>query len=636
MLGFLITVAVSVALSGLGIAVLKRLGSERDVCFRLGAVGLVGLGALGLASLVVLSFPGGVKWGLGLPIALVFVGLALGWKELAAMLRTGRKPVGAEWAFVGAYLLTGLFALVGVLAPSTMMDWDSLAYHFAVPKLWIQAGQAYSVSFIHHSNFPFVVDNLYVWGLQWGGESGAKGFSWMFALFGGLAIYGFARERWGGFAGWWSALAFVGMPVVAWEAGTGYVDVAHGLFAGLGLLQCARLIETWKREDAVLAAVFLGFAAGSKYTGLQTIAVCALVLGVAAVVLRTGWKPAALTIGLAAAIASPWYVRNAMLVGNPVFPFFYEQLGGKHWDQFSADIYRDEQQTFGVGRKEGGGRDWSQFPHAVFGMAYQPGRYTNPAPTQGMGHPVQALGVAVFAAAVCWLASGRLRRMESAALGGLLASFVLWFALSQQSRYAANFGVPLAVLLGGAVAWPRSGSVLAVVAALQSVYTLGLVKTTVTDGQLPVVLGRVEPDAYRAGTFFSRAQTINREALGGKVALYDEVFGYWLDVPYFWANPGHSTEIPYATLDTGAALADHLKGMGFTHVYLNLAFQDPAFRDRWLEAMRPGGAGFSPEEATGLDADLRTKWKRLLAEAVASGRFVPVAQEGRSLLFTLP
>lgn len=636
MLGFLITVAVSVALSGLGIAVLKRLGSERDVCFRLGAGGLVGLGALGLASLVVLSLPGGVKWGLGLPIALVFVGLALGWKELAAMLHTGRKPVGAEWAFVGVYLLTGLFALVGVLAPSTMMDWDSLAYHFAVPKLWIQAGQAYSVSFIHHSNFPFVVDNLYVWGLQWGGESGAKGFSWMFALFGGLAIYGFARERWGGFAGWWSALAFFGMPVVAWEAGTGYVDVAHGLFAGLGLLQCARLIETWKREDAVLAAVFLGFAAGSKYTGLQTIAVCALVLGVAAVVLRTGWKQAALTIVLAAAIASPWYVRNAMQVGNPVFPFFYEQLGGKHWDQFSADIYRDEQQTFGVGRKEGGGRDWSQFPHAVFGMAYQPGRYTNPAPTQGMGHPVQALGVAVFAAAVCWLASGRLRRMESAALGGLLASFVLWFALSQQSRYAANFGVPLAVLLGGAVAWPRSGSVLAVVAALQSVYTLGLVKTTVTDGQLPVVLGRVEPDAYRAGTFFSRAQTINREALGGKVALYDEVFGYWLDVPYFWANPGHSTEIPYATLDTGAALADHLKGMGFTHVYLNLAFQDPAFRDRWLEAMRPGGAGFSPEEATGLDADLRTKWKRLLAEAVASGRFVPVAQEGRSLLFTLP
>lgn len=635
MLGFLVTAAVSVALSGLGLGLLKRLAPERDVCFRLGAGGLVGLGVLGLASLLVLSLPGGAKWGLGLPIGLVVVGLAIGWKELGAMLRMGRKPVGAEWAFVGVYLLTGLFALVGVLAPSTMMDWDSLAYHFAVPKLWIQAGQAYSVSFIHHSNFPFVVDNLYVWGLQWGGESGAKGFSWMFALFGGLAIFGFARERWGGFAGWWSALAFAGMPVVAWEAGTGYVDVAHGLFAGLGLLQCARLIETGKRGDALLAAIFLGLAAGSKYTGLQTIAVCALVLVVAAVVLRIGWKEATLTVGLAILIASPWYVRNAVQVGNPVFPFFYEQLGGKHWDQFSADIYRDEQQSFGVGRKEGGGRDWSQFPHAVFGMAYQPGRYTNPAPTQGMGHPVQALGVAVFAVAVCWLASGRLRRLEAATLGGLLAGFVLWFALSQQSRYAANFGVPLAVMLGGAVAWPRSGAALAVVAALQSVVTLGLVKTSVTDLQLPVVLGRVEPDAYRAGTFFSRAQTINREAIGGKVALYDEVFGFWLDVPYFWANPGHSTEIPYASLDDGVALADHLKSMGFTHVYLNLAFQDPAFRDRWLEAMRPGGAGFSPEEAKGLDGDLRTKWKRLLAEAVSAGRLAPVAQEGRSLLFIL-
>jgi hypothetical protein len=58
------------------------------------------------------------------------------------------------------------------------------------------------------------------------------------------------------------------------------------------------------------------------------------------------------------------------------------------------------------------------------------------------------------------------------------------------------------------------------------------------------------------------------------VALYDEVRGFYLDVNYYWANPGHHTAIPHEQISTTDEWISALKSLGTTHVYLNL---DPAF-----------------------------------------------------------
>src|SRR6202011_1887734 len=112
-----------------------------------------------------------------------------------------------------------LFATVSVLAPSDTMEWDTLAYHLAVPKLWLQAGQIQPISYIHHSNFPFAVDNLYIWGLAWGGEEGAKAFTLAFHTYGIFAVFGFARQVYGELAGWWAALTWATIPAVLWLSG---------------------------------------------------------------------------------------------------------------------------------------------------------------------------------------------------------------------------------------------------------------------------------------------------------------------------------------------------------------------------------------------------------------------------------
>ncbi|MEZ5162187.1 MAG: hypothetical protein R2688_00235 [Fimbriimonadaceae bacterium] len=148
----------------------------------------------------------------------------------------GRKNLGV----VALFGLLLLFPLVASLSPSTTMDWDSIAYHLAVPKMWMQDGQIHKVLNLHHSNFPFSIDNLYIWGLALGGEAGAKAFSFAILVFGVLAVYGTARRCFpdSQFAGLAAGLIFAGSPVVLWESGTAYIDVAHGLYAGLGVF-CA-------------------------------------------------------------------------------------------------------------------------------------------------------------------------------------------------------------------------------------------------------------------------------------------------------------------------------------------------------------------------------------------------------------
>lgn len=627
----LATVLFSLAVALGGAALLRKV--DLDPAERLGLGGLLGLGAVGWITFFLLVTGVGVRQAALFGVVVGLIGLVVAWRlGVFATLRLS-TPRGASLALLALAVVMLLVPFVGSLAPSDTMDWDSLAYHFAVPKIWIAEGRMVSVPFIHHSFFPFVVDNLYVWGVQWGGEAGAKGFGVMFAVFGSFALFGLARRWFGGLAGWWAVAGFLAMPVVLWEAGTGYIDVAHGLFAGLGVLYAAAAVAG--RGSWVVAGLLLGLGAASKYTGLQ-VCVAVGVVGAVGIALKGSkltWGRLAAAGGLALVVASPWYVRNVVEVGNPVFPFLYERLGGRGWDEWRAEIYRDEQQTFGVGRTEAG-RDWKQLPHAVVGLAYQPGRYVNPGQTEGLGFPTGAIGFACLLGGLVGLSAGRVGRREGLVLGAVGLCFAMWFFLSQQSRYLTALAIPLVVLTAGWIVeaaesrdrwwrWLLGGSVLA-----QAFYTTWMLKTVQTDAQLPVVLGRQTREDYRAErvAFARPAQALNDLASTGKVALYDEVFGFLLDVPYVWANPGHSTIIPYERLDEGEAFADALADLGFTHVYTNLQFTDPETRRRWLEAMGLGTElrPYSPEERLALASDLRTKWRLLVAEAAAAGRLRPV------------
>jgi hypothetical protein len=149
------------------------------------------------------------------------------------------------------------------------------------------------------------------------------------------------------------------------------------------------------------------------------------------------------------------------------------------------------------------------------------------------------------------------------------------------------------------------------------------------DEQLQVISGRLPAEDYmkRSVGFFEPSRYLNEVAKGGRVALYDEVFGYLLDVPYFWANPGHTTELGYERMTSGADLWKALRDKGITHVYVNLRpagtdVNDANYR-KWIATL---GLEGPPQPYTDTEKaeimsspDLNRRQKLVLGEAIASG-----------------
>ena len=165
-----------------------------------------------------------------------------------------------------------------------------------------------------------------------------------------------------------------------------------------------------------------------------------------------------------------------------------------------------------------------------------------------------------------------------------------------------------------AVQWQKIRSVMLGVAGLQAAYSLALIYNVQTAQQLPVLFGQVSAEDYQAAriSFYRPAQKIN-ELLkdGGRVALYDEVFGALLKVPYTWANPGHSMLFEYDKMAGGEDLVARMRQLSHTHLYFNLT--NPEVRAGFLQ-------GGMPEELRArLAGDKQVQWIPLIEDAERKG-----------------
>src|SRR6185437_9664905 len=108
------------------------------------------------------------------------------------------------------------------------------------------------------------------------------------------------------------------------------------------------------RASTAPAALFAAMAVSTKYTGLAWTVLLAAALVLDALGRDPEGQRAAAGRALrflagALALGCPFYVRNAVERGNPVFPMAYDLFGGRGWDGVRAAAYWETLRAYGAG-----------------------------------------------------------------------------------------------------------------------------------------------------------------------------------------------------------------------------------------------------------------------------------------------
>jgi hypothetical protein len=312
------------------------------------AVGLLAQAMLvttiGVAGILLQTLAPGVLLGLALawPIAILLVSRRVGpparWRERARDgLEAARDAVAHPVVLVAAALIAGTLVWRAFLVLRLpLVDYDGWSYHMVFLDVWLQHD---AITLVPHrpwtAGYPAVAELMATWLAAFPGTDALVGYGSVapipLAIVGtiGLARFVGADRRWAVLAG-----LLLGMtPAMVAAAGSSYVDAASlaavlaTWWLGLRVLRGER-----DRSVALPLGVAGGLSLGIKGTNLL---LCAPVLAAAGVVLlvdaarrrrrREGWGSVlgslVLLVVPVAVLGMSWYLKNAVVYGNPLYPF---------------------------------------------------------------------------------------------------------------------------------------------------------------------------------------------------------------------------------------------------------------------------------------------------------------------------
>lgn len=475
------------------------------------------------------------------------------------------------WWLAAALLVLALANLLPALMPS--VDWDGVAYHLALPKIyWQHQGFVFRPD-IFHNLFPQFMEMLYSIGLITAFGQPAKVIHFEFGLMAAAVVAVLAKQLkcpplWAGLA----MLLFYGQYIVHIESGTTFVELAYTFYFLLGLMGLLAYRDKPEQKLWLVAAmVMFGITAAIKWHGLIILA-----LGWAAAIMMQmkvrplESKPAFLTRALGLGLIGglpvlPYVIRNLWYTGNPIWPLGYGLFGGPFMDAPLAESIRLLHLHYA-----GVGHEWIDFIKLPWNLLWQSEAFSVGAkefkwPLLGS----MLLLLISFSLAVKKTSPARNLKINwwSLAWGGLVLIYlILWFASSAQFRFLLPL-LPLwaiAVIKSLNTLWSRphwQGKVITLVICGLLIAVHPPVHRD-TPEQIKVLMGLKTPDSYCSKRLphYQGCQFLNRfMTTQDKVLLFGENRGYYLDQSYQWGDPQLQKVIDFSRIQTAAELAEILQ-----------------------------------------------------------------------------
>lgn len=300
-----------------------RLASPRDerpdIAADWALAAAFGLGLVG-QGIFLLGLAGRLSSG---PLLVLFV---CGHLLAVAVLRRDWLAVGRAAKRSVPFFAASLPTLILALYPPT--GFDATVYHLPYATRFLELGGLAFLPELRFPLFPQLAEMTFVPAVLWFGDTAAQLCQALCLVLGGGVVYDWGRRRGDAAVGLLCAALWLGLPLMAWTATSAYVDVELALFVAAGA-------AAWDRRRFALAGMLLGFAAATKYLGLFFLGAVG-VLACSRALRRSddpaGRTEAILPFGLAAlASAGPWYLRQVVVTGNPLFPFYTQLFGDNAW-----------------------------------------------------------------------------------------------------------------------------------------------------------------------------------------------------------------------------------------------------------------------------------------------------------------
>ena len=438
--------AILAALTGLGSTALRRLHvAPRSIPLEITLAGIAGCwiaATLTLAAGVIgIAQPGAVR--------LIWAGLALaGLPGLHRLGRAGGRAFSRLWRS-GPALLRGGIALavpfLGICLLNSLTvetDYDALEYHLALPRHYLDLGRIGPAPQNLYSWFPQGAEMLYLGALALApghvrGGLLAHGLHAGALLLALPALYCGARAvtRRPAF-GALACLLLCACFLTTWLAGRAYVEMWQILAAAAAGACLLAPPDAWRRPaDRWLACgLAAGYGLTIKYTSIACLLlpVTAMALLWPAVETRRGQAPAnarrrlhgpAILVGAALIAWMPWALRNALWIGDPLFPLLGRLVPGVDWDAQLAAQFQQVHSRLTITPRALG---------ALLGSFF--------AGREGRTEEPNSLGPILLIAPLLALLIAR-RRTVAALLGWYLGVFALWATVTD---HVERFLFPLA------------------------------------------------------------------------------------------------------------------------------------------------------------------------------------------------
>lgn len=266
---------------------------------------------------------------------------------------TGHWPLAVNRCCLILLVISLLAGMMLVLTPE--IGKDALVYHIGVPKMFLAHHGIHAIPGNIFASYPFFSEMLYIWGLSLGGEILPKGIHFAMAVFILFSMWKFGRRYVpeNNF-GWLPLLLFFTIPSVFINAHVAYCDLTLAFYTFVALYAFINWFNTKQTPWLILCAIFSGVAMSIKYGGLSFPFIG--ILGVLwacrknGIPSRKAIRLLSLYIGFTFITGAPFYLKNWITTGNPLYPFFYQMFGGTGWSAEQAGYYDVFIKSLGMGR----------------------------------------------------------------------------------------------------------------------------------------------------------------------------------------------------------------------------------------------------------------------------------------------